>query len=256
MKTKLNAFSAWLDRHALPLGAALAAALSMLLALYNVGGGPLGNLNDIGGWRNRALYIALTAAVQLFVLLAAALLYHERFWRLAVRQLLLTVGLVILLMGINHKSYLFVEQMLPFIRRMDAAGLSAMNDMRLNLSAPAVTALYLLTRGPIYDMYMLKLACMGAFLLMAGEPGMRLALPNSEVMIHQPSGGASGQATDVQLHAQWLLRTKGKMNKLMSEMTHQPLERIERDVERDYFMTAEEALAYGIIDEIYQPRKK
>ena len=96
----------------------------------------------------------------------------------------------------------------------------------------------------------------GAILLMAGEPGMRLALPNSEVMIHQPSGGASGQATDVQLHAQWLLRTKGKMNKLMSEMTHQPLERIERDVERDYFMTAEEALAYGIIDEIYQPRKK
>ena len=167
MKTKLNALSAWLDRHALPLGAALAAALSLLLALYNVGGGPLGNLNDIGGWRNRALYIALTAAVQLFVLLAAALLYHERFWRLAVRQLLLTVGLVILLMGINHKSYLFVEQMLPFIRRMDAAGLSAMNDMRLNLSAPAVTALYLLTRGPIYDMYMLKLACMGAFLLMA-----------------------------------------------------------------------------------------
>lgn len=166
MKTKLNALSAWLDRHALPLGAALAAALSLLLALYNVGGGPLGNLNDIGGWRNRALYIALTAAVQLFVLLAA-LLYHERFWRLAVRQLLLTVGLVILLMGINHKSYLFVEQMLPFIRRMDAAGLSAMNDMRLNLSAPAVTALYLLTRGPIYDMYMLKLACMGAFLLMA-----------------------------------------------------------------------------------------
>ena len=99
-------------------------------------------------------------------------------------------------------------------------------------------------------------ASMGAFLLMAGEPGMRLALPNSEVMIHQPSGGASGQATDVQLHAQWLLRTKGKMNKLMSEMTHQQLERIERDVERDYFMTAEEALAYGIIDEIYQPRKK
>lgn len=99
-------------------------------------------------------------------------------------------------------------------------------------------------------------ASMGAFLLMAGEPGMRLALPNSEVMIHQPSGGASGQATDVQLHAQWLLRTKSKMNKLMSEMTGKPLEQIEKDVERDYFMTAEEALAYGIIDEIYQPRKK
>ena len=99
-------------------------------------------------------------------------------------------------------------------------------------------------------------ASMGAFLLMAGEPGMRLALPNSEVMIHQPSGGASGQATDVQLHAEWLMRTKKKMNALMSEMTRQPLEKIERDVERDYFMTADEALAYGIIDEIYQPRKK
>ena len=85
---------------------------------------------------------------------------------------------------------------------------------------------------------------------------MRLALPNSEIMIHQPSGGASGQATDVQLHAQWLQRTKEKMNRLMSEMTNQPLEKIAHDVERDYFMTAEEALAYGIIDKIYQPRKK
>ena len=99
-------------------------------------------------------------------------------------------------------------------------------------------------------------ASMGAFLLMAGEPGMRLALPNSEVMIHQPSGGASGQATDVTIHAEWLLRTKKKMNALMAEMTGQPLEKISQDVERDYFMTAEEALAYGIIDEIYQPRKK
>ena len=97
---------------------------------------------------------------------------------------------------------------------------------------------------------------MGAFLLMAGEPGMRMALPNSEVMIHQPSGGAIGQATDVQLHAEWLLRTKNKMNALMSEMTNQPLEKIQRDVERDYFMTAQEAKAYGIIDEIFEPRKK
>lgn len=99
-------------------------------------------------------------------------------------------------------------------------------------------------------------ASMGAFLLMAGEPGMRMALPNSEVMIHQPSGGASGQATDVQLHAQWLARTKNKMNQLMSEMTHQPLSKIERDVERDYFMTAQEALEYGIIDTIFEPRSK
>ena len=99
-------------------------------------------------------------------------------------------------------------------------------------------------------------ASMGAFLLMAGEKGKRLALPNSEVMIHQPSGGASGQATDVQLHAQWLLRTKNKMNTLMSEMTGQPLEKIQQDVERDYFMTAQEALEYGIIDKIFDPRKK
>ena len=91
-------------------------------------------------------------------------------------------------------------------------------------------------------------ASMAAVLLSAGAKGKRFCLPHSKVMIHQPSGGASGQATDVQLHAQWLLRTKGKMNKLMSEMTGQPLERIEHDVERDYFMTAEEALAYGIID--------
>ena len=99
-------------------------------------------------------------------------------------------------------------------------------------------------------------ASMGAFLLMAGEKGKRLALPNSEVMIHQPSGGASGQATDVTIHAEWLLRTKNKMNGLMAEMTGQPLEKIAHDVERDYFMTAQEALEYGIIDEIYQPRKK
>ena len=97
-------------------------------------------------------------------------------------------------------------------------------------------------------------ASMGAFLLMAGEKGKRLALPNAEVMIHQPSGGARGQATDIAIHADWIIKTKAKMNKSMSIMTGQPLERIEKDVERDYFMSAEEALAYGIIDEIYQPR--
>ena len=97
-------------------------------------------------------------------------------------------------------------------------------------------------------------ASMGAFLLMAGQKGKRFALPNSEVMIHQPSGGARGQATDVAIQAEWMVKTKHKMNRLMCEMTGQPLERIARDVERDYFMSAEEALAYGIIDEIFQPR--
>jgi ATP-dependent Clp protease protease subunit len=97
---------------------------------------------------------------------------------------------------------------------------------------------------------------MGAFLLMAGEKGKRLALPNSEVMIHQPTGGARGQATDVAIHADWIIKTKKKMNALMSEMTGKPLEDVERDVERDYFMSAEEAKAYGIIDEIYNPRER
>ena len=99
-------------------------------------------------------------------------------------------------------------------------------------------------------------ASMGAFLLMAGEPGMRLALPNSEVMIHQPLGGAQGQATDVQIRAEWLVKTKVKMTQMMADMTGQPIDKVKADVERDYFMSAREALDYGIIDEIYQPRSK
>ena len=99
-------------------------------------------------------------------------------------------------------------------------------------------------------------ASMGAFLLMAGEKGKRLALPNAEVMIHQPLGGAQGQATDVAIRAEWLMRTKEKMTRMMADMTGQDLEKIKADVERDYFMNAEEALNYHIIDEIYQPRKK
>ena len=99
-------------------------------------------------------------------------------------------------------------------------------------------------------------ASMGAFLLMAGEKGKRCALPNSEVMIHQPLGGASGQATDVQIRAEWLLKTKEKMIRMKAEMTGQPEEVIRRDVERDHFMSAQEALEYGIIDEIFDPRVK
>ncbi|MDR0396183.1 MAG: ATP-dependent Clp endopeptidase proteolytic subunit ClpP [Oscillospiraceae bacterium] len=98
-------------------------------------------------------------------------------------------------------------------------------------------------------------ASMGAFLLMAGAKGKRLALPNSEILIHQPSGGARGQASDVRIHAEHLLASKKKMNQMISEMTGQPIEKVEIDTDRDRYLTAEEALAYGIIDEIYNPRK-
>lgn len=99
-------------------------------------------------------------------------------------------------------------------------------------------------------------ASMAAILLMAGEKGKRLALPNAEVMIHQPLGGAQGQATDVAIRADWLMRTKKKITGMMAEMTGQPQRKIQADIERDYFMTAEEALEYHIIDEIYKPREK
>ncbi len=98
-------------------------------------------------------------------------------------------------------------------------------------------------------------ASMGAFLLASGAKGKRYALPNSEVMIHQPLGGARGQATDVIIHAERLIRTKKTLNKILSEITGQPLEKIEKDVERDYFMSSEEAKSYGIIDEILYKRK-
>ena len=98
-------------------------------------------------------------------------------------------------------------------------------------------------------------ASMGAFLLAAGTKGKRKALPNAEIMIHQPSGGARGQATDIAIQAEQILKTKKKMNQLLSEMTGQPLETIAKDVERDNYMDADEALKYGLIDEIIPPRR-
>ncbi len=98
-------------------------------------------------------------------------------------------------------------------------------------------------------------ASMGAFLLAAGVKGKRRALPNSEIMIHQPLGGARGQATDVAIHADWLLRTKKMMNEILAARTGQPIERVQADTERDNFMTAEDALRYGLIDEIIPPRR-
>lgn len=98
-------------------------------------------------------------------------------------------------------------------------------------------------------------ASMGAFLLAAGAKGKRFALPNSEIMIHQPLGGARGQATDIKIHAEQILKIKGKLNKILSERTGQALEKIERDTERDFFMSADDAKAYGIVDEVMTSRK-
>ncbi len=97
-------------------------------------------------------------------------------------------------------------------------------------------------------------ASMGAFLLAAGTKGKRFSLPNSDIMIHQPSGGAQGQATDVRIHADHIIATKKKLNEILAERTGQPLEVIERDTERDNFMTAEQALNYGLIDKVISSR--
>ena len=97
-------------------------------------------------------------------------------------------------------------------------------------------------------------ASMGAFLLSSGAKGKRFALPNSEIMIHQPLGGAKGQASDIKIHADWILKTRDKLNHILAENTGKPLEVIERDTDRDNFVSAEDALAYGLIDKVYDKR--
>ncbi|MGB7999474.1 MAG: ATP-dependent Clp endopeptidase proteolytic subunit ClpP [Anaerobacillus sp.] len=97
-------------------------------------------------------------------------------------------------------------------------------------------------------------ASMGAFLLAAGEPGKRYALPNSEVMIHQPLGGTQGQASDIEIHAKRIIQMREKLNKILSERTGQPLETIDRDTDRDRFMEATEAKEYGLIDEVMEKK--
>ncbi len=97
-------------------------------------------------------------------------------------------------------------------------------------------------------------ASMGAFLLAAGEKGKRFSLPNSKIMIHQPLGGMQGQATDIEIHAREILKTREQMNRITAERTGQPLEKVEKDTERDYFMSAEEAKSYGIVDQVVSSR--
>ena len=97
-------------------------------------------------------------------------------------------------------------------------------------------------------------ASMGAFLLAAGTKGKRFSLPNSKVMIHQPSGGSQGQATEIEIQAREILKTREQLNKILAERTGQPLERIAKDTERDYYMTADETKDYGLIDKVISKR--
>jgi ATP-dependent Clp protease protease subunit len=97
-------------------------------------------------------------------------------------------------------------------------------------------------------------ASMGAFLLAAGTKGKRIALPNAEIMVHQPMGGAKGQASDIKIHAEWILKIKSRLNGILADMTSQPLETVERDTERDFFMSAQEAMNYGLIDKVITKR--
>jgi len=115
-------------------------------------------------------------------------------------------------------------------------------------------------RAPVSTICVGQAASMGALLLTAGAKGKRYALPNARIMIHQPSGGAQGQATDIEIQAREILKVREKLNNILVHHTGQPLKKIEEDVERDYFMSAEEAKAYGLIDDVLtkrqEPKKK
>ena len=108
---------------------------------------------------------------------------------------------------------------------------------------------------PVSTICIGQAASMGALLLLAGSPGKRYALPNARIMIHQPLGGARGQATDIEIQAREILRMRAKLNELIVKHTGQAIERVEKDTDRDYFMSAAEAKAYGILDEVQNPRK-
>lgn len=152
----------------------------------------------------------------------------------------------------DHMANLVVAQLL-YLEAMDPA-----KDIFLYINSPggsisAGMAIYdtmQYIKSDVCTICVGMAASMGSFLLAAGAKGKRKALPNAEILIHQPSGGARGQATDIAIHAEHIIKTKKKMNELLSKMTGQPLERIDKDVERDYFMSSSEGLAYGIIDEV------
>jgi len=111
-------------------------------------------------------------------------------------------------------------------------------------------------RSPISTVCMGMAASMGSFLLMAGEKDMRLSLPNARIMVHQPSGGFSGKASDIERHAEDIIKTKRRLNELYAKHTGQSVEEVEKTLDRDYFMTAEEAKAWGLVDHVYERREE
>ncbi len=173
---------------------------------------------------------------------------------------LLNDRIIMLCEEVNDTTASLVVAQLLFLESQDAE-----KDISLYINSPGGSV----TAGmAIYDtMQYIKCdvsticiglaASMGAFLLAAGAKGKRMALPNSEIMIHQPlimGGGLSGQATDIKIRTDNLLRTKDKLNQLLAQNTGKPLEELQKDVERDYFMTAAEAQAYGLIDKVVEKR--
>ncbi len=170
---------------------------------------------------------------------------------------LLNDRIVILNEEVNSNSAGLVVAQLLYLEGQDAS-----KDINLYINSPGGSV----TDGmAIYDtMQYIKCdvsticmglaASMGAFLLAAGAKGKRYSLPHSDIMIHQPSGGAKGQATDINIHAQHILKTKDKLNKILAERTGQSYETIAADTERDNFMSADEAVKYGLIDKILYKR--
>jgi ATP-dependent Clp protease protease subunit len=166
----------------------------------------------------------------------------------------LLVDRIVLLNGeVNDDSAASIVAQLLFLASEDPS-----KDISLYINSPGGT----ITSGmAIYDtMQMIApdvsticvghAASMGAFLLAGGAKGKRYCLPNAEVMIHQPLGGTRGQASDIEINAKHILKTRAKLNKMLAAATGQPLEKIENDTDRDYWMDAEEALAYGMIDKV------
>ncbi len=134
-------------------------------------------------------------------------------------------------------------------------------DMYINSPGGMVTSGFAIydtmqyIKSPVSTVCMGMAASMGSFLLAAGEKGHRMALPNARIMVHQPSGGFSGQASDIERHAEDIIKTKRRLNEIYARHTGQKVEVIERTLDRDYFMTAEEAKEFGLVDAVYDPRE-